>query len=82
MCKILDATSTTTEGEIMSAALSSTKLPAISEESPLNAQSVKYLTKEQRDAIDKAAAAFIETLQTGHDKLAAQKEKMAALKRE
>lgn len=65
----------------MSSALSSTQLPSISEERPLTPP-IKYLTKEQRAAIDKAAAAFIKTLENKHDKLEAQKDKMSALRRE
>lgn len=66
----------------MSSALSSTSLPPISEDTPLNLTPIKYLTKEQRAAMDKAAAAFIERLNTGHDKLQVHKDKMSALKRE
>lgn len=66
----------------MSSALTSTRLPAISEDRPLTPAPTKYLTKEQREAMDKAAAAFIKTLEGKHDKLEAQKAKMSDLKRE
>lgn len=66
----------------MSSALSSTRLPPISEDRPLTPVPPKYLTKEQRAAIDKAAAAFIDRLGAKHDKLQAQKDKMSVLRRE